>query len=97
MDLGLTTEEFYLLTPRQLDALTRRHAEQVRSNEFLFGQLTSAVVNFSMCHPEKPSEIRDFMPSEMRKAVVKPKRRARKVIAAEVRGFFDLMMKKQAA
>jgi hypothetical protein len=63
MDLGLSSDEFYSLTPRNLTALRDRHERKIKSNEFLFGQLTSYMVNFSMCRPDPPTKPSDFMPS----------------------------------
>lgn len=91
IDLGLSSEEFFEMTPRQLDALTHRHLRQMEEREFLFAQLTSCVVNFSMVHPEKPSQAKDFMPSEMRKrfhAAPKRERINRKQVIAETRKYF---------
>lgn len=67
MDLRLASEEFWCLGMKQLDALTRRHRRATSDNEYLWGQLTSAVVNFSFCHPEKVMTPQDFMPAEQRK------------------------------
>jgi hypothetical protein len=63
-DLGLSKEEFYQLNPRQLDALIKRKEQEDADKQFLFAQLTSAVINFSMCHPTEPTKPADFMPSE---------------------------------
>ena len=62
-DLGLTSEEFFRLTPRQYDALLKRREYETQQAEFLFAQLTSYFINFSMCHPKDPTKPRDFMPS----------------------------------
>ena len=67
IDLGLTDEEFYDLTPRQIDALSKRFRERTVEQEFLFAQLTTYVVNFSRWPPKEPAGPKDFMPSEMRK------------------------------
>lgn len=55
------------MTPRKLNALTRRHIRNTEDLEYLFGQLTSAVVNFGFCGPENVATPQDFMPSEQRK------------------------------
>jgi hypothetical protein len=83
IDLGLTDEEFYDLTPRQIDALSKRFrdraTERASEQEFLFAQLTTYVVNFSHWPPKEPASPKDFMPSEMRRrAMEKPKRMTRK-------------------
>jgi hypothetical protein len=97
-DLYLSSDEFYELTPRQLDALIKRHERSMWNNEFLFAQLTSCVVNFSMSHPKKALEPRDFMPSEWAKnppAEKKPKRRKRQLIATEIRATMDAWLRNQ--
>ncbi len=72
-DLGLGDEDFYSLTPRQFDALLRRHRNHVEANELLFAQLTSWVANTGFRSTEKPTHPRDFMPSQWAKHP-KPKR-----------------------
>jgi hypothetical protein len=53
---------------KQLDALMRAHRRATRDREYLFGQLTATVVNFSLCHPEdKLVTPEEYMPSERRK------------------------------
>jgi hypothetical protein len=88
----LSTAEFYELTPRQVDALIRRFERAERKTEFLFGQLASCVVNFSMGHPKNPVQAKDFMPSEWGKVPVKPKRINRKAIADSVRNHLDMFI-----
>lgn len=97
-DLGLTSEEFYTLQPRQLDALIKRHEREKQETEFLSAQIASCIVNFSMAHPKKPLQPRDFMPSEWAKRKPtedKPKRRARQMIATEVRATMENWLRKQ--
>jgi hypothetical protein len=67
-DLHLSSEEFYALTPRQFDALIKRHRHTVESNELLLGQLTSWVANTGFRSTEKPTHPEDFMPSQWGKA-----------------------------
>jgi hypothetical protein len=68
-DLGLSAEEFFDLTPRQFDALLKRHRYRVESTEFLFAQLTSWIANTGFRSTEKPTADFDFMPSQwMKKA-----------------------------
>src|SRR6202042_2926983 len=67
-DLHLSSEEFYALTPRQFDALIKRHRHTVESNELLLGQLTSWVANTGFRSTEKPTHPHDFMPSQWGKA-----------------------------
>ena len=67
-DLSLTSDEFYELTPRQFDALLKRHHHRVESNELLFAQLTSWVANTGFRSTEKPTQPKDFMPSQWAKA-----------------------------
>jgi hypothetical protein len=61
---------------------------QVEDWEFLFAQLTSCVINFSQRSPKEPVQVKDLMPSQMRKRepemnVQHIKRRRRAVIAEE--------------
>jgi hypothetical protein len=65
--LGLTDREFRAYTPRQLDALRKAHLQHSEDTEFLFGQLTAAVVNFSQRRPAESARPGDFMPSQIRK------------------------------
>ena len=95
-DLRLSTEEFYAMTVGQLDALIRRRERDIQEREFLFGQLASCTVNFSMGRPKDPVQPRDFMPSEWRhqKETQAPrKRRRRQLIATEIRGVMEAFMK----
>lgn len=96
MDLGLSKEEFYLLQPRQLDALIKRNTDRLEDQEYMLGQLTATVVNFSMCHPKTPSSAADFMPSQIRKKMVAQpeKRRTHQQIADEIRATMRSFMKK---
>lgn len=63
----------------------------------MLAQLTACVVNFSMAHPKKPLDARDFMPSEWskRKPADKPKRRPRRLIADELRANIETFMKEK--
>ena len=85
-DLRLSNEDFYGLTPRQLDALIKRRERETQDREFLFAQLTAYTINFSMARPKAPVKISDLMPSEWAKArPPKIKRRRRAVVADELR------------
>jgi len=85
-DLGLTSDEFYALTPRQFDALLKRKEHADTMQEFLFGQLASVTANFSMSRPKNPTTPQDFMPSQWKSA--KPKRRTRRTIARKLNSIF---------
>jgi hypothetical protein len=71
-DLGLTEEEFWRMTPRQLSALLKRHKREHERQEFLFAQVVSNTVNFSMCRPKQPVTPKQFMPSQWRKKESQP-------------------------
>lgn len=92
--MGLSPEEFFDCTPRQLDALIKRHERSKQETEFLFAQLTSCVVNFSPVHPKKPVSVKDFMPSEWLKVALKPKRLNRKTVADSARRHLDMFIKR---
>lgn len=67
----------------------RRHQQATWDKEFLFGQLTAAVVNFSFNYPEKTVKPQDYMLCEIRKKPPeKPKRINRKKAADDIRSFF---------
>ena|ERR1700739_3208643 len=98
-DFKLTPEQFYSFTPRQLDALIKRKELADRMNEFLFGQLTAAVVNFSMAHPKESLSAQDFMPSEFGKPKPHPKRvritkKVRDEVTQSVRDGFAALLKR---
>jgi hypothetical protein len=87
----LTGEEFYNMTPRQLDALTRRYQRRMEREQLLFAQLISYVINFShpRSRPVEPVHARDFMPSEWSKRQqAAPKRINRKEAAESIRRLF---------
>jgi hypothetical protein len=64
VDLGLSNEQFYSLTPRMLHALRKRHERQQEHQDAMLAQLTSCLVNFSYRAPEKPTKWQDFMPGD---------------------------------
>lgn len=63
----MSDHEFRLSTPLRLDALRKAHLQQREDTEFLFGQLTAAVINFSQRRPMESMRPADFMPSLIRK------------------------------
>lgn len=73
-----------------------RHLRCVEDQEFLFGQLTAMVVNFSPVHPKGQVWAKDFMPTEMRKKLEadRPKRRTAQTIADEIRAVMRSFSKK---
>lgn len=58
--LRLSEREFWASTPRQLQYLWRAHEESLAHSEYLTGLVASAVMNFSMSHPEKRIEPHDL-------------------------------------
>jgi hypothetical protein len=97
-DLGINSDEFYSLTPRQLDALVKRHERATQEREFLFAQMTSCIVNFSMARPKEPASAADFMPSEWTKKRRSPSSdptdAEQQMLANQLRGMFDALMKR---
>jgi hypothetical protein len=99
-DLRLSDDEFWDMTPRQLDALLNRHQLATASREFLFAQVTSWVANTGFRSVAKPTKATDFMPSEWAKTgkpKPKPKRLTKKrqlEIAAGIRAMFPDLTKK---
>jgi hypothetical protein len=89
------------LTPRQLDALVKRHERATQEREFLFAQMTSCIVNFSMVRPQEPVSAADFMPSEWAKKRKKsmsdePTETERQMIANQMRGVMEALMKRNS-
>lgn len=66
-DLKLTDEEFYSLTPRQFDALCKRHRMAQELTEYFFAQVSSTVMNTGFRSTDKPTSPADFMPSQRNK------------------------------
>lgn len=95
----MTSEEFWHSTPRMLDALLKRHERNKEDLEFLFGQLASIFVNYSVCAPKTARSAADFMPSEMLRRYWKklrgPTREERLAIDAQARAFAMALMKQQ--
>lgn len=88
--LGLTDDEFFRLTPRQLRLLLNRHREATQHAELLHGIIAAAVVNSGFSAPKKGVEPRLFMPSQWGKRAeeAEPKRRIRRRdIAQNIRCF----------
>jgi hypothetical protein len=67
VELGLTSDEFYGMTPRQFDALARAHRRakrrMVEHTEYLFGQLTAMVANTGFRGWNEARTADEFMPS----------------------------------
>lgn len=100
-DLRLSADEFYDLTPRQLDALLKRKKVETVANEYLFAQLTALVANTGFRSGKEPSKPSDFMPTEFHKTaprpVVKRKRmtkRERAAVDVGLRAMFPNLKKK---
>jgi len=95
--LGLTSEQFFRLTPRQLRVLADKDWERIESRrehaELLNGILTANTVNHSFCRPKEPKAPVDFMPSQKTKSKVEE--RQRRSVADGIRKFFDIKLAKQ--
>jgi hypothetical protein len=65
VNIGLSDEEFFSLTPRKYKLLRLRHEELESKKELLNGLLCSVVANFSANGVEEPLSAFDFMPSRM--------------------------------
>lgn len=68
-DLGLTDEEYNGYSLQQINALTERHKEQKKENEYLSAMVCSVIanVNASKGKSYKPS---DFMRKEKKKQTI---------------------------
>jgi hypothetical protein len=92
-DLGLTSDEFYSLTLRQLSALVKRHEQAREHQDAMLAQLTSCVINFSYRAPQKPTTWQDLMPGEKyrkERSSQRPRmtKKHRRAIADAFRTFF---------
>jgi len=82
------------MTPRQFHALAEHHKWEHERTEVLFAQLTKEVHNTGFRTSEKPTEMREFMPSQW--GVIARKRRkgmSRKAVADGVRAAMGAFMK----
>jgi hypothetical protein len=61
-DLRLTDEDFYRLTPGLFSRLMARHRDALAHREMCSALTTAAVINHSMCPPEKPVSWIEFAP-----------------------------------
>lgn len=55
------------MTPLQFGYLLKRHKLHLENEEFLFAQVISNTVNFSMCRPKDPVAPKQFMRSQWNK------------------------------
>ena len=60
-DLGLSSEEWLEMTPRQVHALLKRQVVEWQREELLVGIIASTTANFSFCRPTEPLEAESFM------------------------------------
>jgi hypothetical protein len=60
--LHLTPEQFYLLTPGFFSRLMNRYREALAHHEMPGAITTAAVINHSMCPPDKAVSWTDFSP-----------------------------------
>lgn len=66
-DFGLTDDEFGDLTYKLFDALVARKESEEKKQFMRTGMVASAVMNFSMCHPDKHVSMMDFVPGHEEK------------------------------
>jgi hypothetical protein len=66
-DLRLGEKEFWSLTPKLFNLLLERKEAADRQEFLRSGIIAAAVVNFSMCHPDKPVSPTDFVPGYKKK------------------------------
>jgi hypothetical protein len=77
VQLGLSKDEFFELTPREFVALKKQHEYKTRHTELLTAIIATSIVNTGMCRPEKPLPFSHFMPSEWSKQPAKTPRKKR--------------------
>jgi hypothetical protein len=93
-DFGLTSEQFFELTPRQFHAISLRHVHANERVELLMGVNTSAIVSSSMNPPKKGSCPADYMPSmwaKRQETAPKVKKFNRQKFADDLRKKFKAM------
>lgn len=96
-DLGLSEEQFYSCTLKQIKALIKRKELAVSHGEYMLAQLTSYVINFSGASaPKNPTTPQQFMPSAVDVRKVK-RGRPMKCIADEMREVMRTLMNRQMA
>lgn len=97
MQLGLTSREFFDLTPRQYHLLLDQDRARLKHDEWQTGILAAAIVNWSMSRPEEPVKPSDFALPLLRSDLARSKRKRidRKKIAAQIRAAFDAAMEAQ--
>jgi hypothetical protein len=99
VELGLAEVEFWKMTPRQFDALARRHRakrqREVEHAEFLFGQLTAMVGNTGIRGWKDVRTTDEFMPSRHMGKPAKPRRINRKAVADLLRSNMQFLMARQ--
>lgn len=61
-DLGLSSEQFYALTPRQFHLLSEVHRRRLLHHEEIQAYTTAAVINYSLGAPEDAVQPMRFMP-----------------------------------
>jgi hypothetical protein len=98
VDLHLSEDEFWGLTPRQFTALLARQHQQDEHCELLTGVIASAVANWSMGAPKKPLSPTHFMPSKWGRVAekAKPKKVSQKRVADQIRAIFGGMAKQDS-
>jgi hypothetical protein len=96
VELRLSADQFFRLTPRQLHILMDRYRECVQHREWMTGLLCSTVANWSMGAPKTPLRPSDFLPSL---AKIKPRRKRERLnrpkIANDLRSFLMARMDEQ--
>jgi len=62
MDLGLTDEEFWRLTPRELDALSKRTVARRDREDYQVALLCAVIANTAPRRRKRPFKPEDFLP-----------------------------------
>lgn len=91
--LGLTTEQFYRLTPRQLRVLANKDQERIEYErehaEMIGGIIAATIANYAGRISKVQKSALDFMPSHQQRLANPPK----EVIAQNIRCFLMAQMK----
>lgn len=77
--MGLSSEQFWKLTPSQFNALSKRKKEKDKQNDYCFGVIASTIANIVRGDKGEPFKPEDFFSSLF---VPKPAMKPEDIIAA---------------
>lgn len=91
MDLGLSEERFYRMTPRQLHVLMQRkrksNGAKLEHLELIGGIIAANVANYAGKVRKKPAKVTEFMPSYRIRQARRERQKPKQLIAQSIRCF----------